>query len=345
VSSSDKEKVRITIQAVIDKESARAVNRFKADAPGILKQYHKESRHLERDIQRTWSKPLHLLETFIGISQEVGAKFNLEEGPRAERRRDYTFLILVRLHGRSCRIAREILLLLKSGYPAGAYARWRALHEVAVIDRLVTMNGNDLAERYINHEVIERINGMRVNQQYHERIGMDPYSETEIANATQTETKLIHRYGEKFKRDYGWAASILGKKDATFRELEKLAGLDHLRPYYKLASDDIHAGARILRTNIGVIGAQRDIILAGPTDAGLSLPGQNTVISLMHVNTCTLSVRPDMENVVLSGSLLELCHEACLAFADAEARQEERLRTHTQLHIKSPTFRFIKPPK
>ena len=344
-SSSDKEKVSMAIQYDIEKVSAGVVKRFKSNARGILKQYHKESRYLERDIQRTWRKPLNLLESFIRISQEVGARYNLEESPRAERSNDYTFLALVRLDGRACRIAQEVFLLLKSGYPAGAYARWRAIHEIAVISRLLSMNGSQLSRRYVDHEVIERVESMRVNQNYHERIGMEPYSESEMADATHAEATLIRKHGVKFKRDYGWAESILGKRNATFKELEELAGLDYLRPYYKLASDDIHAGARILTSNIGVAGAKRDLILAGPTDMGMSLPGQNTVISLLQVDTCILSRQPNMRNVVLSSSLLRLCHEACHAFADAETKQEQRLRTHTKLDVKSPTFRFIRPPK
>ena len=61
--------------------------------------------------------------------------------------RDYVFEALSRLLARACRIAEEVLVLLKAGYGQGALARWRALHEVAVVADLIAENGEDCAER------------------------------------------------------------------------------------------------------------------------------------------------------------------------------------------------------
>ncbi len=56
--------------------------------------------------------------------------------------------------------------------------------------------------------------------------------------------KHARRYGKRFKEDYGWAAPwFRGKKTrVNFAMLEARVDFDRARPYFKLASDSIHAG-------------------------------------------------------------------------------------------------------
>lgn len=330
------------IHSRLGTESTRLLDRFKSRAPVILEERLKESINYERSRRMIWSEPLQLLETFIVISLELGEKSNAEGRPRAAIDKDLSFEVLTRLHGRACRIAQEVVLLLEGGFPSGAYARWRALHEVAVTSNLIRRYGNELATRYLEHESIERIDAMRVNQKHHEKTGMEPYSPEELARADEIEASLVKRFGKGFKSDYGWAASITGIGRPTFTDLEQQAGLAYLRPYYKLACDDIHAGARAIKFNIGVAGEMSDFILAGPTDAGMSYPGQNTAISLMQVNVSIVSRPPKTEDVVILGALQELSREVCYAFANTEKEQEERLSKERPT-VEPATFRFIKP--
>lgn len=335
--------IREDIHSKFEAEATRLLGQYKSEAPQILRERHRESEYHDRMRYRIWKEPLQLLETFIQISLEMGAKHNSEGRPRAASKDDYSFEVLTRLHGRACRIAQEVVLLLEGGFSSGAYARWRALHEVAVTSTLIKKYGSELATRYLHHEAFERIDATRVNQKHHEKTGMEPYSPEEIARANETEAALVKRFGKMFKSDYGWAATIPGIGRLTFAELEKHAGLGHLRPYYKLACDDIHTPARAIKFNIGVIGEMSDFILAGPTNAGMSYPGQNTVISLMQVNTCIVPRPPKTEDAIVLGALNELMRQACLAFANTEKEQEERhSRQQGKPTIEPPTFRFIK---
>ncbi len=68
---------------------------------------------------------------------------------------DFVFDVVIRLHARACQIASEVLKLLKSGFADGAHARWRSLHEVAVVALFIHKHGNDVAEKYLLHDVVE----------------------------------------------------------------------------------------------------------------------------------------------------------------------------------------------
>ena len=51
----------------------------------------------------------------------------------------FTVEVQTRLHARACQIAREVLTLLYAGFAEGAMARWRALHELAVLSQNSTL--------------------------------------------------------------------------------------------------------------------------------------------------------------------------------------------------------------
>jgi hypothetical protein len=55
---------------------------------------------------------------------------------------------LTRLHARACQVAAEILALMQHGFADGAMARWRTLHEIAVIATFLRDRGEVMAERY-----------------------------------------------------------------------------------------------------------------------------------------------------------------------------------------------------
>jgi hypothetical protein len=57
-----------------------------------------------------------------------------------------------------------------------------------------------------------------------------------------------------------------------FRDLEKLAGLDHMRPHYGWASHRMHAGAKGAALNIVSRGPQ-SVYLTGPCGVALSVWG------------------------------------------------------------------------
>jgi hypothetical protein len=49
----------------------------------------------------------------------------------------------------------EIIVLLENELADGAMARWRTLHEITTVAILIEKYGEDVAERYVNNQIVE----------------------------------------------------------------------------------------------------------------------------------------------------------------------------------------------
>ena len=56
--------------------------------------------------------------------------------------------------------------------------------------------------------------------------------------------KLKEQFGDDFRHDYGWAAKALDRSRVSFADIEEAVRLDYMRPYYRAASEQVHASAR-----------------------------------------------------------------------------------------------------
>lgn len=242
-------------------------------------------RGFEARLAHRWLDALVLYESVLVASQEMGSEFAQHHRYDAAEEQDFAFEALVRLHARACLTASEILSLLRSGYPFGAHARWRTMHELAVVAGLIARSERGIAERYLLHQGIQEAKDAEDYQAYAERLGYEPIPEEEMQAHRKLKEDLIERFGAPFRNPYGWAAPLFdGNSDPKFRDLEKLAGLDHLRPHYGWASHRVHAGAKGAALNIVSRGPQ-SVHLIGPTNAGLADPGHGALISLLQVTT------------------------------------------------------------
>lgn len=100
-------------------------------------------------------------------------------------------------------------------------------------------------------------------------------------------SKLLDRFGKSFDGHYGWAAHILKPKSnepiRSFGDIEESV-LPHLRPYYQLASHNVHAKSKGIYSRLGLID-EREVLLAGASNVGLADPGQNAALFLCHITT------------------------------------------------------------
>lgn len=114
----------------------------------------------------------------------------------------------------------------------------------------------------------------------------------------------------------GWAVGLPSlTKNPTFAQLEVLAELDHLRPYYTWASHEVHANPKGVRLN-QVEGFEGPVKLSGRTNVGLADPAQSALIALTQVTTSMLTVQgvPSPSRIVGSQAVLALLDEACDEF-------------------------------
>ncbi|MBI5000333.1 MAG: hypothetical protein HZB92_02240 [Euryarchaeota archaeon] len=310
---------KITKKA-IHEGGSKLLDELKHDAPRILKEHQLIRRNFEKRLYDIWKKPLDLLGMFIVMSHETGETFNKKFRPVAVKENDFIFEVLIRLHGRACLTAYEIHTLLRSGYASGAHARWRTLHEIAVTSHLIKMHDKELAERYLLHEIIESYKALNELKTHERKLDTEPITQDELDKLNKMRDELCRKYGKPFSGNYGWASRVVNtnRKDGhgpSFVDIEKAVGLNHLRPYYRMASHPTHANPKGIRFNLGII-SSKDLILSGPSNAGLADPGQNAAISLYHVNVALLTSKPSIENLIILNSMERLLEEIKLAFIE-----------------------------
>jgi Family of unknown function (DUF5677) len=299
---------------------------LKARAPEMLR----EERELDtgfraRNYQR-WREGLDLLCMLIVIAEESGSDFNTEFRPQAARESNFVFEAVCSLHARAVLIAREVLCLLEGGFADGALARWRSLHELAVVSGFLSERDNQLAEKYLLAREAQKYKAIMESQDRIPRTGLEPFGEKEIQQAKTLRDRLVQKYGTAIQRDYGWAAKALGKKDPTFRSLEEAVGLDHLRPYFRWASDHVHSGYKPHATFLGTSESPNPILLAGQSNSGLTEPAVQIALSLTQATAALLLVEPNFDHLVISQILIDLVGELQETFIRIERETLLRAR-------------------
>jgi hypothetical protein len=290
---------------------------LKMQGPAMLRERRSDFAEFERRLYRTWKRPIDLLEMFIVVCSETGESLSAEWPWKESEERDLVFDVVRRLQARSCQVASEVLALLKTGYAPAAHARWRTLHETAVTAFFIAKYGGNAAERYLAHEYVEAQKAAQQYQRYCRRLGYSRYSLKELAAFRRYNNIALKQYGPAFKGDYGWAAVTLGRKRVTFTDIEKIVRLDHLRPFYRMASYPVHASVKSIRFSLA-LGRRQDMLLTGPSNLGLSDPGQSTAISLNHTTMAMTHLLPSSDTVAVGRVSQLFVDEIGHAFVEAE---------------------------
>jgi hypothetical protein len=318
-------RIEQAIPNIVDDISPMIFEEIKRDILKITKSDLKERKVFEKNIFEQWGKALNLLQLFINIALEAGNDFNNEFREEAVKENDYVFEVLIRLQARACQVASEILVLLKSGYADGAHARWRCLHEIAVISFFISSNNKEVAERYMLHEAIESFKAAKVYQTHCKKLGYEPLSEKELYEITSIKNDLVKKFGKTYKEDYGWAEIVLNTARPKFSDIEQYVGLDYLRPFYKMASHNIHANPKGVFFKLGLYPTDPEILLAGPSNLGIADPGQGTALSLLQVTVCLLTSKPNMDALIICDILRRLEDEIGQTFLEIHASIENNI--------------------
>jgi hypothetical protein len=159
---------------------------------------------------------------------------------------------------------------------------------------------------------------------HYEALGDEPIPPDEYDSIKTVRDKLVERFGDSYKNNYGWASSALNKFDPNFSDIEENSGLDHLRPYYKLASHNVHANPKGIMFRLGLLGNAQNILLAGPSNFGFTDPAQGTAFSLGLVTVTLITTKPTIDNLVLSNILLRLETEIGEEFIKVQKEIEDR---------------------
>ena len=308
--------------------AATLLNLIKKDAKVGLRRQRRERLGFERRLAKHWAKPLHLLELTVGIAQEVAAGVGNQVAEGEVNVDEHTFRALWATHARACQMSRAILALLRSGFADDAHARWRSLHELAVVGKFIGKHGEAVAERYLLHEIVQQRKLARAYKKHEDRARLEPLTQAEIDVLDERYKALVARFGKGFTGNYGWAASALGIERPLLVDIEQAVQLDHLRPYYLMASDNVHANSHGAFFKLGGFPPDLDILLAGPSNMGLADPGHGTALSLTQVTAALVSTVPTLDSLTELTVLELLQEETGAAFLQAhkEAIAESELR-------------------
>ena len=209
------------IPGLVDDMASLIWARIKKDALSGLKRRRRDRRGFEKRLIERWKYPLDFLDLSIALNMEAGTEFNRKFRNEAVCSGDAVFEALTRLHAKGCQASGEVLALLHAGYADGAHARWRSLHEMAVVASLIQKHGQELAERYLLHETIQQYKLACEYQKYFDRLEHESPSKENSDQLKVQRDELIARFGQAFNGDYGWASSAIGSNRPTMSDIEQ----------------------------------------------------------------------------------------------------------------------------
>jgi hypothetical protein len=200
------------VVAAIDQGAQAAAvivaDRLEADAPRMLRENKAIRDGFERRLQQRWGPALNLYECVYVCCLEAGEAFQRKQGAKDGGAADAKCRALTLLHGRACLVTSEVYGLLRTGHAAGAQARWRTLHELAVVAFTLAASDNEISERFLLHRAVEQYKDAERYQEHCEDLGYEKFGEDEMEEMRRASDDLVARYGTDYRRDWGWAKPL-----------------------------------------------------------------------------------------------------------------------------------------
>ena len=278
------------------------------------------------NLEDRWGEGLDALRMLLDLSRQLGAQCHDQLATSKRQKGKLVRAAVVRLHVRSCQISAEILVLLENGFPDGALARWRTLHEVSIVATLLNTGGDELAVKYSDHEIVEAKKALDRFMIDHEALGFRKPSQRDLNATKRSYDRVIAKYGPSFRHEYGWAAGMLKMERPRFIDLQNAAGHAAMHSHYKFASYNVHATARALSLRVGAID-YNDPLISGATNAGLDEAGMKVAVSLALITSFLIPFgRSRLDNVVNMLAILDLRDRAIqsLGHSQKQLSKEDR---------------------
>jgi hypothetical protein len=216
------------LQAGLDTAAPDIVAELIRTAPDMMTAHRRENRAYERRLRKHWGAALDRFDSVAVAVEEAASMFDVKRSKHTDGE-DFQFEALTGIMARACRIAFEVHHLLSGGFPLGALARCRTLHELAVCAIVISDRGRpdgedpDLGERYVLHGGVLNWKDALTYQEHYLTLGEEPFSDDDLAAMKHERDGLVARYGTNYKEPYGWAAGLVPSGRPKFDALEALA--------------------------------------------------------------------------------------------------------------------------
>ncbi len=215
--------------------------------------------------------------------------------------------VLFKFQTRAIQISREILKLVKSGFSDGAMARWRSLHESNVIFKILLSKMPDIdttyeiVQKYLDYGYVEEWKEFQVYKKNEPSFELGEVDEKYSEFIKLKKEELIKKYGQSFLKPYSWCRPLIKKDKIYFSDLEKFAGVDRLAIYYKKANYQVHSSPTGIFNSTSFLPDvdQKRFYLSGPSNYGLSIPSQLTVISLYQITVSLSLLKSNIDRLTI----------------------------------------------
>jgi hypothetical protein len=142
-------------------------------------------RAAERGVAARWGEPLGLFAEHVDRCCEIGDELRRVRGRLSglDQAREL-------LWARGCQIGWEISRLMTGGFADGAYARWRTLHELAVVSAFLTKHGETAAERFFAHSAVKNAKKAREYKECSKELNYELMSSSTRSSPRKTRRSL-----------------------------------------------------------------------------------------------------------------------------------------------------------
>ena len=271
---------RAFITEMISDGSSFMVERLQMELPRELEEIRKERQHFEKRLHERWREPLDHLELLWISSQEL-IREHAQAGPYESP--PVVFDTLNTLSVKALLVSQEIMCLLRGGFPDGALARWRTLHEIVCVFLFIQKHGEKVATLYRHREHFDRLKAAKQYKRFEERAGLTALDQSAVDDAQRVTDEIEKLIGRRLRSDWDWASEALGKDRPTFADIEENVGLDHWRPRYKWSSGHIHAGRVDPAQTLALSEADEFAHIVGASNSGLGDPISMTAVSFTMI--------------------------------------------------------------
>jgi Family of unknown function (DUF5677) len=276
-------------------------------------------------LREKWGEALDALDLLIDLCTDLGRVFNTTYRTEAVQQKDRKFDALIRIHARSCQVAKEIHTLLCAGFADGANARWRTLYELAVTADFLAEHSNITSERYLLHCDIEEYKLMESFQESAKKFGWSSIPKRNINAARKRSEWLIKQYGKTYESDYGWASPDIDANKVTFADLEAAIKRDNFKSPFKMSHKYVHASSygTIYPLSASPV---HNYLVVGRSIFGLNGPGQQTAQAICSVTGTLLTSKSQISNIISITALIPFRDEVWQKFDEVETRIRENLK-------------------
>jgi len=202
-------------------EEAADVTRIIERSVHLIEHEVAEDRRLSQPIAKHFGEALAITKFLRGFTRAL-AQLHKEsyDPPEGADAVDWETEALSDLFWMGHLIVGEIILLLETGFAAGALARWRALRELVLRAKLVRIGGAPVARRFREHE-----EWRWRKQRGGTAFTGDPDADAiKVAEWESLDADLKQRYGRAFFGEYGWAHNIMRQIDPQYPEKDRPRG-------------------------------------------------------------------------------------------------------------------------